>query len=39
MKALGVYETLQPKIVQGNSIAQTYQFIDTGNAGGPKIDF
>jgi molybdate transport system substrate-binding protein len=32
MKALGVYETLQPKIVQGNSIAQTYQFIDTGNA-------
>jgi molybdate transport system substrate-binding protein len=32
MKALGVYATLQPKIVQGNSIAQTYQFIDTGNA-------
>jgi len=27
-----VYETLKPKIVQGNSIAQTYQFIDTGNA-------
>jgi molybdate transport system substrate-binding protein len=32
MKALGVYEILQSKIVQGNSIAQTYQFIDTGNA-------
>ncbi len=32
MKALHVYETLQPKIVQGNSIAQTFQFIDTGNA-------
>jgi molybdate transport system substrate-binding protein len=32
MKALGVYEPLQAKIVQGNSIAQTYQFIDTGNA-------
>jgi molybdate transport system substrate-binding protein len=23
---------LQPKIVQGNSIAQAFQFIDTGNA-------
>ena len=32
MKALNVYETLQPKIVQGNNIAQTFQFIDTGNA-------
>jgi len=32
MKALGAYEVLQAKIVQGNSIAQTYQFIDTGNA-------
>lgn len=32
MKALGVYETLQPRIVQGNSIAQAFQFIDTGNA-------
>jgi molybdate transport system substrate-binding protein len=32
MKALGVYDTLQPKIVQGNNIAQTFQFIDTGNA-------
>ena len=32
MKALNVYEALRPKIVQGNSIAQTYQFVDTGNA-------
>ncbi len=32
MKALGVYEALQPKIVQGTNIAQTFQFIDTGNA-------
>lgn len=32
MKVLGVYETLQPKIVQGTNIAQTFQFIDTGNA-------
>jgi molybdate transport system substrate-binding protein len=32
LKALKVYDTLQPKIVQGNSIAQTFQFVDTGNA-------
>jgi molybdate transport system substrate-binding protein len=32
MKALKLYDTLQPKIVQGNSIAQAFQFIDTGNA-------
>ena len=32
MKALGVYNMLQPKIVQGNSIAQAFQFIDTSNA-------
>lgn len=32
MKALGVYDGLQAKMVQGNSIAQTYQFIDSGNA-------
>ncbi|MGD9804983.1 MAG: molybdate ABC transporter substrate-binding protein [Hyphomicrobiaceae bacterium] len=32
MKALGVYDTLSPKIVQGNNIAQTFQFIDSGNA-------
>ena len=32
MKKLGVYETLQPKIVQGNNISQAFQFVDTGNA-------
>jgi molybdate transport system substrate-binding protein len=32
MKALGVYEALKPKIVQGASIAQAFQFVDTRNA-------
>jgi molybdate transport system substrate-binding protein len=32
MKALGVYDAVKPKIVQGNSIAQTFQFVDTKNA-------
>jgi molybdate transport system substrate-binding protein len=32
MKSLGVYDALQAKVVQGNSIAQAFQFIDTGNA-------
>jgi molybdate transport system substrate-binding protein len=32
MKALGVYDALKPKIVQGASIAQAFQFIDTRNA-------
>jgi molybdate transport system substrate-binding protein len=32
MKKLGVYETLNSKIVQGNTISQAFQFIDTGNA-------
>lgn len=32
MKALKVYDALQPKVVQGNSIAQAFQFVDTGNA-------
>ncbi len=32
MKALHVYDLLAPKIVQGNNIAQTFQFIETGNA-------
>jgi molybdate transport system substrate-binding protein len=32
MKALGVNDSLQPKIVTGESIAQTYQFISSGNA-------
>ena len=32
MQALGVYDRLEPKIVQGNNIAQTYQFVETENA-------
>lgn len=32
MKGLGVLESLQARIVQGNNIAQTFQFVDTGNA-------
>ena len=32
IKALGVVESIQPKIVTGESIAQTHQFISTGNA-------
>jgi molybdate transport system substrate-binding protein len=32
MKALGVYERHRGKIVQGNNIAQAYQFVETGNA-------
>lgn len=32
MKALDVYAALQPKIVQGASIAQTFQFVNTDNA-------
>jgi molybdate transport system substrate-binding protein len=32
MKKLGVQEALQPKIVQGENISQTFQFVSTGNA-------
>jgi molybdate transport system substrate-binding protein len=32
MKALGVYDALSAKIVRGNNIAQTYQFVASGNA-------
>ena len=32
MKALGLYDALKPKIVEGSSIAQAFQFVDTGNA-------
>lgn len=32
MKALGVYAILAPRMVHGNNIAQTYQFVATGNA-------
>jgi molybdate transport system substrate-binding protein len=32
MKALSVFDTLQAKLVRGNSIAQAFQFVDTRNA-------
>ncbi|HVW92319.1 MAG TPA: molybdate ABC transporter substrate-binding protein [Devosia sp.] len=32
MRALGVYDALSSKIVTGSSIAQAYQFVDSGNA-------
>jgi molybdate transport system substrate-binding protein len=32
MEALGVYDQLEPKLVQGNNISQTLQFVETGNA-------
>lgn len=32
MKALGVHDALAARIVQGQSISQTYQFVATGNA-------
>lgn len=32
MKKLGVYERLKPRLVRGTSIAQTFQFVVTGNA-------
>ncbi len=32
MNKLGVYAAVRPKIVQGDNITQTYQFVDTGNA-------
>ncbi|QQR39501.1 molybdate ABC transporter substrate-binding protein [Devosia rhizoryzae] len=32
LEALGLWETLEPKLVQGESISQTLQFIESGNA-------
>lgn len=32
LKKLGLYEALEPKIVQGNNISQAHQFVATGNA-------
>ena len=32
MQKLGVYDALKDKIVEGNNIAQAYQFVETGNA-------
>jgi molybdate transport system substrate-binding protein len=32
MQSLGVYDALRSKIVQGQNIGQTFQFVETGNA-------
>lgn len=32
MKTLGVFAAIEPRIVQGATIAQAFQFVDTGNA-------
>ena len=32
LKALGLYESFAPKLVQGNNISQAFQFVATGNA-------
>jgi len=32
LKALKLYDVMQPKIVMGNTISQAFQFVDTGNA-------
>ncbi len=32
MKALGLFETLKPKLVEGENITQAYQFVVSGNA-------
>ena len=32
MKAIGVFDALQPKLVQGENITQAYQFVVSGNA-------
>jgi molybdate transport system substrate-binding protein len=32
MKNLGIFEKLQPRLVYGENIAQTFQFVSTGNA-------
>jgi molybdate transport system substrate-binding protein len=32
LKALGLWEAIEPKIVQGESIAQAFQFVISGNA-------
>jgi molybdate transport system substrate-binding protein len=32
MQKLGVFDALKDKIVEGNNIAQTFQFVDTANA-------
>jgi molybdate transport system substrate-binding protein len=32
LKSLGVYDAVRPRLVQGTSITQAYQFVDTGAA-------
>ncbi len=32
LRKRGIYDTLRPRLVQGSSITQTYQFVDTGAA-------
>ncbi|WP_454631756.1 molybdate ABC transporter substrate-binding protein [Bradyrhizobium cenepequi] len=32
MQSLGIYQTLRPKLVEGATITQAYQFVETGNA-------
>lgn len=32
LTAMGIYDTLKPKLVQGQNIGQAYQFVATGNA-------
>lgn len=32
MTALGLYDTIEPKLVQGENISQTLQFVESGNA-------
>ena len=32
LKALKIYDVLEPKLVEGNNISQTFQFVETGNA-------
>lgn len=32
LKALGLWDKIEPKLVMGENIAQTFQFVDTGNA-------
>ena len=32
LRALGLYDALAPRLVRGQNIVQTYQFVETGNA-------
>lgn len=37
LENLGVWQTFQPRLVKGASIAQTWQFVASGNAGGGLV--